>query len=99
MLVASRERSPVWGGTAWQAMPARLDGPRGWPATPAQPLCTGTGAPMENGTAGRGASPPPQPTAASPSDRWSQAWAENFPGAAAHGSGAMHGNGGVRGDG
>lgn len=37
---------------------------------------------MENGTAGWGGSPPPQPTEASPSERWSQAWAENFPGAA-----------------
>ena len=43
---------------------------------------------MDNGTAGRGASPPPQPAEASPSERWSQAWAENFPGAAAPGNGA-----------
>ncbi len=43
---------------------------------------------MENGTAGWGGSPPPQPTQASPSERWSQAWAENFPGTAARGHGA-----------
>jgi hypothetical protein len=43
---------------------------------------------MENGTAGRGGSPPPQPAEASPSERWSQAWAENFPGAAPRANGA-----------
>jgi dolichyl-phosphate-mannose-protein mannosyltransferase len=54
---------------------------------------------MENGTAGWEASPPPQPPEASPSERWSQAWVEKFPGAAAHDSGvlyssdARHGNG------
>ncbi len=43
---------------------------------------------MENGTAGWGGSPPPQPAEASPSERWSQAWAENFPGTAPRANGA-----------
>jgi hypothetical protein len=35
---------------------------------------------MDKGMAGRAGSPPPRPTEASPSERWPEVWAENFPG-------------------
>src|SRR5712691_3576124 len=90
MLVAFRQRSSCPGGyrLAWQ-MPACSTGCGGQTGrTPLGP-CARAGAPMENGTAGWGGPPPPQPTDTSPSERWSQAWAENFPGTLTHADGEL----------
>src|SRR5260370_11831004 len=59
-------------------MPACSDGLRGRLNVDPRGPWARAGALMENGTAGWGGSPPPQPTEASPSERWSQAWAEKF---------------------
>src|SRR5260221_5505916 len=86
MLVASRQRSTCPGDSPGRNA-SMVDGL--WGAANCTPLspCAQAGALMDNGKAGWGASPPPQPAEASPSERWSQAWAENFPGAAAPGAG------------
>src|SRR6266581_1498182 len=90
MLVASHQRFlPVRGGIAWHGNASMFDGLRGAAGRTPPGLSARAGAPMENGTAGWGDSPPPQPTGASPSEGWSKAWAENFPGTLTHAGGEL----------